>query len=312
MKCLKKWKSTLHQLPMNAGLKMKISGFAIARNVIQADYPIKEALLSIAPLCDEIIVAVGKSQDNTRQFIEGLNIPHLRIIDTVCDDNLREGGAVLADETNKALAAVSPNSDWLFYIQADECVHEDDLIKIKNTMENCLNDPHIDGLLFDYLHFYGSYDFLGDSRRWYKQEIRIIRNNKGIKSWKDAQGFRHQNNTKINVAHCHSKIFHYGWVKHPKHQQVKQMQFHRLWHDDAFMQKNVNISDEFDYSNIDSLVPFNGTHPNVMQDRIESVNWKFNFNPILKNFGLKARLLYWIEKKFGWRVGEYKNYYKIK
>ncbi len=312
MKCLKKWKSTLHQLPMNAGLKMKISGFAIARNVIQADYPIKEALLSIAPLCDEIIVAVGKSQDNTREYIEGLNIPHLKIIDTVWDDNLREGGAVLADETNKALAAVSPDSDWLFYIQADECVHEDDLFKIKNTMENCLNHPNIDGLLFDYLHFYGSYDFLGDSRRWYKQEIRIIRNKKGIKSWKDAQGFRNQNDTKINVAHCQSRIFHYGWVKHPKHQQVKQMQFHRLWHDDAFMQKNVNISDEFDYSSIDSLVPFDGTHPNVMKDRIESVNWKFNFNPISKNFGLKARLLYWIEKKFGWRVGEYKNYHKIK
>ena len=153
MKCLKKWKSTLHQLPMNAGLKMKISGFAIARNVIQADYPIKEALLSIAPLCNEIIVAVGKSQDNTREYIEGLNIPHLKIIDTVWDDNLREGGAVLADETNKALAAVSPDSDWLFYIQADECVHEDDLFKIKNTMENCLDDPNIDGLLFDYLHF---------------------------------------------------------------------------------------------------------------------------------------------------------------
>ena len=36
---------------------MKVSGFAIARNVIKADYPIGESLKSIAPLCDEIVVA---------------------------------------------------------------------------------------------------------------------------------------------------------------------------------------------------------------------------------------------------------------
>lgn len=287
---------------------MKVSGFAIARNVLKADYPIREALMSIAPLCDEIIVAVGKSEDDTKSYIEGLNIPQLKIIDTVWDDNLREGGAVLADETNKALANVSKDSDWLFYIQADECVHEQDLPHIKKAMEDNLNNPMINGLLFDYLHFYGSYDFVGDSRRWYRNEIRIIRNNASIKSWKDAQGFRHLDNSKITVAKANARIFHYGWVKHPKHQQVKQMQFHRLWHDDEYMKTKVNISDEFDYSSIDSLIKFNETHPQVMHDRIEKVNWKFNYNPENKNFGIKARLLYWIEKKFGWRVGEYKNY----
>lgn len=287
---------------------MKVSGFAIARNVLKADYPIREALLSIAPLCDEIIVAVGKSEDDTKSYIEGLNIPQLKIIDTVWDDNLREGGAVLADETNKALANIAKDSDWLFYIQADECVHEQDLSHIQKAMEDNLNNPKINGLLFDYLHFYGSYDFVGDSRRWYRNEIRIIRNNASIKSWKDAQGFRHDDNSKITVARANARIFHYGWVKHPKHQQVKQMQFHRLWHDDDYMQKKVNVSDEFDYSSIDSLIKFNGTHPNVMQERLDKVNWKFNFNPENKNFGFKARLLYWIEKKFGWRVGEYKNY----
>ncbi len=289
-------------------VKMKVSGFAIARNVVKADYPIREALMSIAPLCDEIIVAVGKSEDDTKSYIEGLNIPQIKIIDTVWDDNLREGGAVLADETNKALANVAKDSDWLFYIQADECVHEQDLPNIQKAMVENLNNPEVNGLLFDYLHFYGSYDFVGDSRRWYRNEIRIIRNNASIKSWKDAQGFRHSNNSKISVVKANARIFHYGWVKHPKHQQVKQMQFHRLWHDDNYMQTKVNVADEFDYSSIDSLKKFQGTHPTVMKDRLEKVNWQFNFNPENKNFGFKARLLYWIEKKFGWRVGEYKNY----
>jgi hypothetical protein len=297
---------------MSAGSNMKVSGFAIARNVVQADYPLKEAILSILPLCDEIVIAVGKSQDNTRAYIESFNIPQLRIIDTVWNDNIREGGAVLADETNKAIAEVSKDSDWLIYIQADECIHEDDLPKIRKAMEDNLEKKHVDGLLFDYLHFYGTYEFLGDSRRWYKHEIRIIRNNLGIKSWKDAQGFRKKDDAKIAVANANGRIFHYGWVKHPKQQQIKQMQFHRLWHDDAYMQKNVNISDEFDYSNIDSLIPFEQTHPAVMKNRVDNISWKFAMNPASKKFGIKAKLLYWIEKKFGWRVGEYKNYKLVK
>ena len=123
---------------------MKVSGFAIARNVVRADYPIEEALLSISSLCDEIIVAVGKSEDGTREKIESLSIPNLRILDTVWDDSLREGGRVLADETNKALSEVAEDSDWCFYIQADECVHEADLPIIKKAMMDYVDDKNVD------------------------------------------------------------------------------------------------------------------------------------------------------------------------
>ena len=71
-------------------------------------------------------------------------------------------------------------------------------------------------------------------------------------------------------------------------------------------------SDEFDYSGIDSLTHFDGTHPEVMMPRIEAMDWSFEVDPTKKNFGLKAKLLYWIEKNFGWRVGEYKNYQLIR
>lgn len=90
---------------------MFISGFTIARNVIKADYPIKEAIYSILPLCDEVIVAVGKSEDNTLEYIRGFNEPKIKIIETVWDDNMREGGKVLAIETNKAFEQVSSLAD---------------------------------------------------------------------------------------------------------------------------------------------------------------------------------------------------------
>lgn len=287
---------------------MKVSGFAIARNVVRADYPIEEALMSISPICDEIIIAIGNSEDGTREKIESLSIPNLKIIDTIWDDSLREGGRVLADETNKALSEVAEDSDWCFYIQADECVHEEDLPIIKKAMMDYVDDKNVDGFLFQYQHFYGSYDYIGDSRRWYRKEIRIVRNNKNIKSWKDAQGFRTLNDQKLNVVEIPARIFHYGWVKHPKEQQQKQLQFHRLWHDDQYMEQKVANKSEFDYSGIDSLVPYKGTHPKVIQERITRVNWKFDYDVSRKNFNLKTGFLYWFEKIFGVRIGEYKNY----
>ena len=156
---------------------MKVSGFTFIRNAVKNDYPVVEAITSILPVCDEFIVALGDSEDETENLIKEINSPKIKIINTVWDDSIRDGGAVFAAQTDIAYRAISPGSDWAFYIQGDECVHEKYLPLIKKEMEDNLNDGQIEGLLFKYLHFYGSYDYYGHSRRWYRREIRILRNN---------------------------------------------------------------------------------------------------------------------------------------
>ncbi|MFN4235195.1 MAG: glycosyltransferase family 2 protein [Bacteroidia bacterium] len=289
---------------------MRVSGFTIVRNAIKYDYPIKEAILSILPLCDEVIVAVGNSEDDTIELIRSIDSEKIKIIETIWDDNLREGGKVLAVETNKAFDAISKESDWAIYIQADEIMHEKYYDNIRSAMIKYQNDKNVDGLLFNYIHFYGSYDYIGDSRRWYRKEIRIIKNDKAIRSYKDAQGFR-KNEKKLHVKPIDAYIYHYGWVKPPEAQQAKQKSFNKLWHNDEWMKKNIPNSDFFDYSQIDSLAHFVGEHPKVMQDRIKAINWKFSFDPTQKKLSLKNNLLYQIEKLTGWRIGEYKNYKEI-
>lgn len=286
---------------------MFVSGFTIARNVVKADYPIKEAVLSILPLCDELIIAVGESDDDTLNYIKSFASPKIKIIETVWDDGLREGGKVLAIETNKALDAINPNADWCFYIQADECLHEKYLEPLKTLMLKHKNDQLIDGLLFDYTHFYGSYDYIADSRHWYRKEIRIVRNNPQIRSFKDAQGFR-KNDQKLKVKETGASIYHYGWVKHPKQQLEKLKQARKLWHSDEFLEKEYADLNEYDFSNVDSLSLFTGSHPAVIQERIEKKNWKFEYDIKIKNLGFKKSVLYFIEKISGWRVGENKNY----
>lgn len=188
---------------------MKVSGFTFIRNAIKFDYPIVEAIRSILPLCDEIVVAVGNSEDETLQLIQNID-PKIRIIETIWDDSLREGGRTLAIETDKALAAISPNADWAFYIQGDEVIHEKYIPVVRKAMEEFKDNKSVDGLLFNYLHFYGSYDYVGTSISWYLDEIRIIRPRKDIFSYRDAQGFRKLPNEKLHVKKIDAYIYHYG------------------------------------------------------------------------------------------------------
>jgi glycosyltransferase involved in cell wall biosynthesis len=285
---------------------MKVSGFTFIRNAEKYDYPIVEAISSILPLCDEVVVAVGNSEDATRSLVEALG-PKIRIIDTVWDDDMREGGRVLAIETDKALAAIAPNADWAIYIQGDECFHENDHLAIRAGMEKWKNHPEVEGLLFNYLHFYGSFDYVGASSRWYQREIRIVRPQSGFFSYKDAQGFRKFPNEKLKVKKIDATVHHYGWVKPPDAMQRKQQAFHRLWHDDAWLAENVGNREEFDYSGIDWLQKFEGTHPKVMIPRIEMQNWKFDHDLSVDRRSFKEKAKQTIKRLLGWEIG-YKNY----
>lgn len=296
-------------MPLNP---MKVSGFTFIRNALKYDYPIVEAITSILPICDEFIVAVGKSDDATLQLIQNIGSPKIKIIETTWNESLREGGRVLADETNKAYNAVSADSDWAFYIQGDEVIHEMYLPAIQKAMFDNYQDTRVEGLLFDYTHFYGSYDYVANSRKWYRHEVRIIRKDPEIYSFRDAQGFQ-KNNRPLRVKKSNASVYHYGWVKPPELQQAKQESFHKMWHDDDWVQKNIPKAATFDYSKIDSLVSFKGTHPKVMLPRIKAKNWHFSFDPTkgIKP-ALRYRLLNYIQKKTGWKIGEYRNYRIIK
>lgn len=45
-----------------------------------------------------------------------------------------------------------------------------------------------------------------------------------------------------------------------------------------------------------------------MKNRIASQDWDFKFDITKKRFNLKDGILHWIEKQFGIRLFEYRNY----
>jgi len=285
---------------------MKVSGFSFVKNALIYDYPVVEAIRSILPICDEVVVAVGKSDDETLELIRSID-PKVRIIETEWDESLREGGRVLAEETDKAFKAISKDSDWAFYIQGDEVIHEKYLDSVKEAMIKYKDHDKVDGLLFNYAHFYGSYDYVGASASWYANEIRVIKNDPSIYSYKDAQGFRKGDNEKLRVVPIDAFVYHYGWVKDPKAMQRKQENFNKYWHDDNWIDENVIKAGAFDYEgHVRELKKFEGTHPKVMLDRIERLNWQFDYDISIDRKSRKDKI-----KKLLKRIGidtSYRNY----
>lgn len=290
---------------------MKVTGLTIIRNAIKYDYPVVEAITSILPICDEFVVAVGNSEDGTLELIKSIKSDKIRIIETIWDDSLRKDGKVLAIETDKALAEVSTDTTWAFYIQSDEIVHEKYHQTIKEAMLTYEHELSVEGLLFKYTHFYGSYKYIADSRKWYRNEIRIIRYTQKVMSYKDAQGFRKKDNTKLNVKTIDAFIYHYGWVKPPNKMTEKVRGLSYFWHTDQELDQQQPANLDFDYSGIDSLTLFDGTHPKVIQPRINNMSWAFDFDIKQKKYSLKNLILMKLEQLTGWRIGEYKNYIKI-
>jgi hypothetical protein len=287
---------------------MQVSGFTVIRNGVLMGYPVLQSIKSLLPLVDEFVIGIGQSDDNTKDLILGLNDPKIRIFDSHWDTKKTKGGLILSEKTNEALSHC--RNDWCFYLQADEVLHENDLPQIWRAMETYEKDARVQGLLFKYIHFYGSYATIATSRKWYRNEVRIVKRSSGIRSHNDAQGFR-VNGAKPWVKPSGGRIFHYGWVKPPQMMGQKSKLLNRWWHGS----KRDHEFEDFKYDRQYGLRSFGGSHPAVMQELVAAQNWRFDHRRRLSDWKLKDLNLLasdLFEKTFRHRIGEYRPYRLIK
>ncbi|MCA9133161.1 MAG: glycosyltransferase family 2 protein [Planctomycetales bacterium] len=247
---------------------MQVSGFTIVRNAQRYDYPVLESIRSILPLVDEMIVAVGESCDDTRQLIAGIDDPKLRIVDTVWDERMRQGGQILAQQTNLALAQC--RGDWCFYLQADEVIHENDLDRIERQMQRYLHRRSVEGLSFRYHHFRADYGIRDPLP--YRRQVRVVRPGIGVQSVGDACGFA-IGSRKMRVAPSGAWVYHYGYVKPPKNMSAKMDYFNSLYDGRRVLPGSEAAEENYAW-NLATCEAFRGTHPRVMQARIAAKDWK--------------------------------------
>jgi hypothetical protein len=298
-------------------MSMKISGFTMVKNAGKLYYPFKESVLSILPLVDEFVIALGDcdEDDNTQQMIDDINSPKIKVVHTTWDVKAFPHGSILAQQTDVAKSHCT--GDWLFYLQADEVIHEKDIEKIRKRCLELLDDVRVEGLLFRYIHFWGDYQHAFTSNHaWYRNEIRIIRNREDIHSWRDAQSFRVIENfskekyldkaetRKLSVARVDADVYHFGWVRPPKLMGKKKTHFESCYKDDNSKPEDLAVISELDFGAIGRVPLFKGQHPKCMFDKIRSFDWGASLNyskdlkrkPIYKHEKRKYQILSSIEK----------------
>ncbi|MFK7755893.1 MAG: hypothetical protein AB8B53_03055 [Flavobacteriales bacterium] len=312
---------------------MKISGFSMVKNAESLFFPIKEAIESILPVVDEFVLALGDNlpEDKTEEIIASIASPKLRVVRTVWDLEKYPNGTENAHQTD--IAKSHCNGDWLFYVQADEVVHEQFHAEIKAKCKQYLNDSRVEGFLFKYKHFWGDFDHYHFGHGWYKHEIRLVRNLPDVHSWESAQSFRRIPNFdgknyrqqagtyKLKVILIDAYIYHYGWVRPPHLMQKKKKALDTIHKGEAGADKLYeNAATEFNYGPLGRLVKFEGTHPSVMADWIKKLDWQdqLNYSKEIKNKQrklhkherLKTRVTTFIENTFlgGRTIGGFKNY----
>lgn len=260
---------------------MKISGFTFIRNGSALGYPYLPSIRSLLPLCDEVIVNVPRSTDDTLDQVRAIADPKIRILETEWDGAKRGSGLALSHHTNLALEQCT--GDWCVYIQGDEVLHEGSIPAMRAAMEQQLADRRVEGLLTNYHHFYGSFWTEVYSFGWYYREVRVIRARAGIRSVGDAQSFRAADGRKLWVRNSGGEYFHYGYALKPDTARRKLDNLASLYEgNEAAVKRNQERPARY-YDDDQKVRCFTGTHPAVMRDTIAAADWTYaSRNPLIR------------------------------
>ena len=287
---------------------MSICGFSFGKDLIRLGYPIAESIRSALPICDRFVVAVGRSEDDTRDLVASID-PKVEIVDTEWSGN-QVDGTVLAEEANKALAAAQATGcTWGLYLQADEVVHENDLGKIQSACERWAGHDDVKALLFEYLHFV--LDYCTTDPWMYHKASRIVRLDGSCDIVGDAcgpalrdytgrvgnrDGYLDKNFMGSHVRWARivagspgewldpipggavphidrspASIFHYGWVKTRDQLDAKFEMVRKLWWgtlDGDERQRREDSKFGRFFDRYPALKNYAGSHPAVMADRV--------------------------------------------
>jgi len=284
---------------------MKVSAFTFIKNGQILGYPFIQSIQSILPIVDEFVINVGQSEDDTLALVKSINDPKIRIIQSTWNDNMHDRGYVYGQQ--KMIAQFNCTGDWAFYIEGDEVYHEDDLDKIRASMQTHVDNPEVEALVFDFYHFYGNANSYLDSPGWYRSEARIIKNS--IRSYAPDGLFwlvlgSNKKGRYPKAKHTGARCYHYGWVRSEEQMNLKSQKVQQYWGGEPA---------KIDYSQMDQSIikEFSDTHPKIVKDWLPQDKGIYQADPNYEstNKQKKHRLMLKLEKWFNLELS--KKHYKL-
>lgn len=253
-----------------------------AANLRIMDYPFDAALASALSVCDEAIVVVGPSEDDTAAWVCRLADEYPGRVRVAHMNFVYDRGW---QERWWKHAASLTGADWLAYWDADECVHEGIVPYLRHSLAN----PKAVVIRFDFCHLYATARF-EKVKNIARRNARIGRRSRGWRMenwcsdehphWPACQmvihdGLEaHSQYKGPGIVEAPGPWFHYGHCRDPRALAISNRK-HKAWYANGDGLEDGDIPDvaPWDFQlacNLEEgiVAPFEGSHPAVMSEWI--------------------------------------------
>lgn len=151
-------------------MRKGVSGVTVVRNAVKLGYPFYFSVKSVIDACDEFVISEGFSEDSTMDIVHQLQREYPAKVRIVRERwKQSRAGETIANVTNNAME--NCEFEWIYYVQADEIVHEDN---IKFIAEVPYQFSHYRSISFRFTHF--RLNLLNEMLGSYPRAIRMVRN----------------------------------------------------------------------------------------------------------------------------------------
>jgi len=201
---------------------MSISVVFVIKNAFMNGYCFWESLQSCLPFADEIIISEGYSEDNTWKTLlsfknkYGDKLPIMIYRDKWPIRSYH--GEAIRIVSERAISKATKK--YVFYLQADEIIHEDSVEFIRKA---CISNEY-SSITFPFYHFIRS---LRPSNEGYKEAIRMVKNGQDIKLKGDAWTFEPVNPVSPSNL-CPKPTYHFAWI-FPKNNDIKDIEHAKIY-----------------------------------------------------------------------------------
>lgn len=266
-------------------MSIKSAALFRAANVRIMDYPLDAALSSALSVCDEAVIVVGPSQDDTARWVSELADTHRGRVTVAGMEFVYDRGW---QERWWNYASAQTDADWLMFHDADELVHEQDAPAIRRAMA----DPDNVLIRFDFIHFYGTARYqkaiyppwrnarIGRRSHGYRMvnwctdetptypACQMVMGDGGIEAHSQYQG--------PGIVDAPGPIYHYGACRDARAMTISTLK-HVAWYKDGDGLEDGRVPDAgpTDYKMAEKIrggviEPFVGTHPAAIDDWLQA------------------------------------------
>jgi len=244
---------------------MTLGGFTMVRNGILLDYPYALAIKSMLPFCDQVVVSDCESTDGTKEHLLSwaADEPKLKVVSHEWTDPRGAGGTWFPEWINATRKHLT--TDWVCYLDADECWADDAGVKIRAAAESRK------AVMCHRLNFWRDAQHLcphGENCGF--EVIRV--GPQGLDFPSDSPTPQSSTIERLAQRDLSIQIMHYGFLRRRDAMFRKAREVLRIWANsyDPRMEKVENSDPTKNWMEqiegvpwINRLLPFNGTHPQI-------------------------------------------------